>query len=166
VNARSQGGTGGTGDSPERDGSPEPGHPRDSGPGGVTRPFRVAFPVRIGDINYGGHMGNDRILALFHDARLAFLGSLGFSEQDIGGGAALIMSEAHLRFRAEAFHGDTLAVLVSVSDLNDTRFTLEYTVLKDGSGTVVATGSTVLVGFDYEQRRVCRLPAEFRARIG
>lgn len=128
--------------------------------------FRVAFPVRIGDINYGGHMGNDRFLALFHDARLAFLESLGFSERDIGGGLALIMSEAYVRFRAEAFYGDRLEVLVSVSELKDSRFTLEYTVLKDGGDTVVATGSTVLVGFDYGRRRVCRLPAEFRARIG
>jgi acyl-CoA thioester hydrolase len=128
-------------------------------------PFRVAFPVRIGDINYGGHMGNDRFLALFHDARLAFLDAHGFSERDIGGEAALIMSEAHIRYRAEAFHGDTLQVLVSVSELKDTRFTLQYTVIKEGSGIVVATGSTVLVGFDYERRRVCRLPEEFRASI-
>jgi acyl-CoA thioesterase FadM len=56
-------------------------------------------------------------------------------------------------------------VLVSVSELKDTRFTLQYTVIKEGSGIVVATGSTVLVGFDYERRRVCRLPEEFRASI-
>lgn len=33
--------------------------------------FRVSFPVRIGDLDCGGHMGNDRFLALFQDARLA-----------------------------------------------------------------------------------------------
>jgi len=65
--------------------------------------FRVRYPVRIGDINYGGHLGNDKYLLLFHDARLAYLAGLGASEKDIGGGAGLIMSEAHVRFQAEVF---------------------------------------------------------------
>ncbi len=32
--------------------------------------FKTNFAVRIGDINYGGHMGNDKFLLIFHDARL------------------------------------------------------------------------------------------------
>jgi acyl-CoA thioester hydrolase len=132
---------------------------------GVKGAFRASFPIRISDINYGGHMGNDRFLSLFHDARLQFLKSLGLSERDIGGGTSLIMSEAHIRFRAEAFYGDSLTVLVTVSDLKDTRFVLEYAVSKDGGETPVATGYTVMVGFDYERRRVCRLPKSFRTKV-
>ena len=132
---------------------------------GVKGAFQASFPVRIGDINYGGHMGNDRFLSLFHDARLQFLESLGLSERDIGGGTSLIMSEAHIRFRAEAFYGDSLTVLITVSDLKDTRFILDYAVSKDGGETPVATGYTVMVGFDYERRRVCRLPKTFLAKV-
>ena len=127
--------------------------------------FRALFPVRIGDINYGGHMGNDRFLSLFHDARLQYLQSLGFSEQDIGEGVALIMSEARLRYRAEAFYGDTLEVRVRIAELGDIRFTLEYEVRKQGEETVVATGATVLVGFDYGRRKPCRLPETFLSKV-
>ena len=44
--------------------------------------FAGAYTVRVGDINYGGHMGNDKALLLFHDARLYFLGKYDFSESD------------------------------------------------------------------------------------
>ena len=33
--------------------------------------------VRISDINYGNHMGNDRALSFFQDARISFLKQLG-----------------------------------------------------------------------------------------
>jgi acyl-CoA thioester hydrolase len=127
--------------------------------------FRVTFPVRIGDINYGGHMGNDRFLALFQDARLAFLASLGASEREIGEGLGLIMSEAHVAFKAEVFYGEELEVNVRVGGLQDTRFRLDYQVDRKGDGRTVATGYTLLVAFDYSRRRVSRLPEAFRARL-
>ncbi|MBN1835559.1 MAG: acyl-CoA thioesterase [Spirochaetales bacterium] len=133
--------------------------------GDAQAPFQTSFPVRIGDINYGGHVGNERFLSLFHDARLQFLASLGGSEMDIGEGVALIMSEARVRYRSEAFYGDTLTVQVRAGEIKDVRFTLEYKVFKNDTSTVVATGTTVLVGFDYQKRRVCRLPEGFVSRL-
>ena len=121
--------------------------------------------MRIGDINYGGHMGNDRYLLLFHDARLAFLASLGASEKDIGEGTSLIMSEAHLRFQAEAFLGDELEVSVRARDVQASRFTLDYEVSRVGDGAVVAGGYTVMAAFDYAKRRVTRLPKAFQAAL-
>jgi acyl-CoA thioester hydrolase len=35
--------------------------------------FETQLKVRIGDINYGGHMGNDAVLTLAHQARIEFL---------------------------------------------------------------------------------------------
>lgn len=126
--------------------------------------FQTLFPVRIGDINYGGHMGNDRFLLLFQDARMLFLKSLGCSEANVGEGVALIMSQARVRYRAEAFYGETLRVKVSLTDLRATRFTLGYEVSREPEGTPVASGSTELVGFDYASRRVRALPSAFVAQ--
>ena len=131
----------------------------------ASEEFRVGFTVRIGDINYGGHMGNDRFLLLFQEARLAFLDSLGASEREIGEGIGLIMSEAHVGFKAEVFFRDELEVSLRVRDLKDTRFTLDYQVDRRGDGKTVAAGYTLLAAFDYARRRVSRLPEAFRARL-
>ncbi len=127
--------------------------------------WHTAWKVGIGDINYGGHMGNDRFLTLFQEARLRFLASLGGSEKEIGGGIGLIMSEAHVFFKAEAFWGEELEVAVKVADLQEVRFSLEYEVVRPADGRQVAAGSTRLVAFDYARRRVTRIPEGFRARL-
>ena len=38
-------------------------------------PFSCEMVVRTTDLNYGGHLGNDRLLSLVHEARVAFLAS-------------------------------------------------------------------------------------------
>ena len=128
-------------------------------------PFRARYPVRVGDINYGGHLGNDKYLLLFHDARLAFLASLGATEKDSGGGTGLIMSEAHVRFLAEVFLGDELEVSVRPRDVQATRFVLDYEVTRLGDGAVVAGGFTAMVAFDYARRKVTRLPEAFHSAL-
>ncbi len=131
----------------------------------MTSPFSARFGVRVGDINYGGHMGNDRYLLLFHDARLQFLASLGASEKDIGDGAGLIMSEAHVSFKAEVFLGDELTVAVWPRDVQGSRFLLDYTVERVSDGAIAATGYTRMVAFDYGLRRVCRIPEAFKVKL-
>ncbi len=120
--------------------------------------------IRVGDINYGGHMGNDKALLVFHDARIAFLKSLGFSEKNIGG-PAIIMRDAHVTFRKEVFLHDVLTVDVGIDDVTLTSFNMTYTVKKESDGTVMFIGSTGLVAFDYETRRVVKLPEVFLERI-
>jgi acyl-CoA thioesterase FadM len=120
--------------------------------------------VRVGDINYGGHMGNDKALGVFHDARIKFLGSLGYTEKNIGG-PAIIMRDAHVAFRKEVFLGDVLLVDVGIDDVTTSTFNMVYTVRRESDDAVVFTGSTGLVAFDYETRRPVRVPEEFLARI-
>ena len=35
--------------------------------------YRVSVPVRITDINYGNHLGNDSMVSIIHEARMSFL---------------------------------------------------------------------------------------------
>lgn len=126
--------------------------------------FRTKFQVRIGDINYGGHMGNEKYLLLFHDARIRYLSSLGFSEMNIGENTSLIMSEANIKYKAEIFVDDELNVGVKVAELGAVKFKIEYQVERVSDDKQVATGHTWMVAFDYQQRKVRKIPAEFRAK--
>ena len=62
-------------------------------------PFRTELPVRITDVNYGQHVGNDALLGLLHEARLQYLRQLAFSEQDacLGVVSFLFAYVTHLR---------------------------------------------------------------------
>ena len=46
-------------------------------PGSFT--FITEIPVRITDLNYGGHVGNDTVLSIIHESRMQWLASIGFS---------------------------------------------------------------------------------------
>ena len=46
-------------------------------------PFTTSIPVRITDINYGGHVGNDTVLSIIHEARMQFLKSMAIQKWNL-----------------------------------------------------------------------------------
>ena len=132
---------------------------------GVAFVFRTELDVRITDINYGRHVGNDALLGLLHEARLRFLANFGFSEQDIGG-VGMLMGDAVVQFKAVAFRGDELAVEMGLADVERRTFDLRYRVVRKGDGAVIALAKTGMVAFDYATNRMAELPAAFLDKMG
>ena len=69
--------------------------------------FATELEVRIGDINYAGHLSNDALLALLHEARVRFLASYGLGEPDVFG-SSLLIADAAVVYKSEAFQGELL----------------------------------------------------------
>jgi acyl-CoA thioesterase FadM len=113
--------------------------------------------VRVGDVNYGGHLGNDRVLGLVHEARVRWLAGHGLSEGDVGG-VGLIMADAALVFRREAFLGDELDVALGAAEVRRSSFDLIYLLTRPADGAEIALVKTGMVCFDYNARKVVRLP--------
>jgi acyl-CoA thioester hydrolase len=128
-------------------------------------PFATELTLRVGDMNYGNHLGNDALLALLHEARLQFLASLGYSEMSLGG-AASIMADVAVVYKAQAFRGDRLRITVGTGDFTGSGFDLLYRVTNVESGAVVALAKTGMVLFDYERGRPVRLDDALRTRLG
>ncbi len=126
--------------------------------------FATEIPVRITDINYGGHLGNDALLSILHEARVQFLKHHGFTEADVGG-CGLLMVDAVLVYRQEVFYGDTLRIEVAVTDLQRTRCDFVYRVTKTGTREVAAEAKTGMAFFDYRERKVVRAPEKFVAAV-
>lgn len=126
--------------------------------------FSTEIPIRIGDINYGGHLGNDAVLAIVHEARVRFLGKHGFSETDIDG-AGIIMSDAAVLFKAEAFYGQVLRAEVAITDVARTGCDMVYRLSDRDTGQEVARAKTGIVFFDYERRKPVAVPTGFRALL-
>jgi acyl-CoA thioester hydrolase len=128
--------------------------------------FHTSIPIRITDLNYGGHVGNDRILSLIHEARVDFLQSLGFTELDMGG-VSLIMSDVAIEYKNELFYGDKLLVSVSAGDFTSSGFDLLYKLQKDADSTMllIAKAKTGMVCFDYSTRKIMRVPELVRQKL-
>ncbi|MEE4240306.1 MAG: thioesterase family protein [Desulfopila sp.] len=131
----------------------------------MTERFQAKYRVTIGDINYGGHLGNDKALLIFQDARLQFFDSFGFSEKDIGDGRGIIMVESGVRYLREVFLHEELSVWISVSQIHGKKFTLQYEIEREPALEPVLRGFTTFLVFDYSERKVAVMPAEFKERI-
>ncbi len=124
--------------------------------------YETSVPVRIGDVNYGGHLGNDAVLSIVHEARMQMLASIGFTEMDCGG-AGLIMADAEIAYRAEAFYGDVLSIAIYVGEISKKSFELLYRIGKGAAGaTDVAHAKTGMATFDYNLRSVVDIPPTLR----
>jgi len=128
-------------------------------------PFATPIAVRISDTNYGGHLGNDALLSLLHEARLRFFQALGYrSELDLDGDA-IIMADSAIQYRSEAFQGQTLCFEVAACDLGKYGCDIVYRVSDRDDGREVALAKTGVLFFDYDQRRVQPLPGHFAAAL-
>ncbi|MCC6396774.1 MAG: thioesterase family protein [Bacteroidetes bacterium] len=124
--------------------------------------FSTDVALRVSDINYGGHLGNDAVLALAQEARMRFLKSHGWSEQDVSG-VGMIMTDAVVVYRSEAFYGDVLSIDVAVADLQQLGCDFLFRMVNKASGKEVARVKTGIVFFDYATRKPAPMPEAFRA---
>jgi acyl-CoA thioester hydrolase len=128
--------------------------------------FSTIIPIRITDVNYGGHVGNDSILSIIHEARMQFLKHHGYSEVDFAG-TGLIMIDVAINYKKELFYGDALKVSVAASDISRSTFDIVYKLEteKEGKVILIAEAKTGMVCFDYERRKMVAVPAEFLTKF-
>lgn len=128
--------------------------------------FSTQLTVRVSDLNYGGHVGNDSILTLMQEARIRFYHQLGFkSEISFEGSVGQIISDAAVIYKSESFLGDQLEVKIAVDDFNKYGFDMLYLVSNLTSGKETARGKTGIVCFDYQNRKVASIPAVLLSKL-
>jgi acyl-CoA thioesterase FadM len=126
-------------------------------------PFTVELEVRAGDLNYGAHLGYDRILGLAHQARLVLLDSLGVDEMDLGDGrTGVVAIDVAVTYLSEAFVHDRLVFEIKPVEVGRVGFRLAHRVVNQKTGNKVALIEIGFVGYDYAKRRPAGLPETFR----
>ena len=121
--------------------------------------YSTKIDLRIYDMNYGGHMGNDSVLSIAHEARVRFLSYLGVSEKNFYG-SGLLMADSAIIYKKEAFYGEQLNIEITVSDLNKYGFDLFYLICNI-SKEEIARVKTGLVCYDHNIKKLVRLPEVF-----
>ncbi len=125
--------------------------------------FTATIPVRITDLNYGNHVGNDAVLSIIHEARVQFLFHNGYAELNCGG-VGLIMSDVGIEFKKEIFYGDVLAVQIAAVNFSSVGFDLFYRILNK-ENIVVALAKTGMICYNYDLKKIAAVPAEVKAKL-
>jgi acyl-CoA thioester hydrolase len=126
--------------------------------------FSTEIEIRISDINYGGHLANDAVLSIAHEARLRFLKEYKYSENNIEG-YGLIMIDAAIIYKSEAFHGDRLIVEIAINEVSRLGFELFYLLKNSITKKDVAIVKTGLAFFNYELHKIVSTPEKFAAKF-
>lgn len=131
----------------------------------VSLPEKYAFStiitIRITDVNYGGHAGNDVFLSLAHEARLQFLNYHGYSELNFAG-AGLIMADAAIEFKRELFYGNEVKISVAASGFDKLGFDILYLMeVKDNEHWLAAAKvKTGMLCYNYAAKKKVSVPVE------
>jgi 4-hydroxybenzoyl-CoA thioesterase len=124
--------------------------------------FQTNISIRISDINYGGHLGNDALLSLMQEARMLFFKHYGYTEMNLAG-VGIIMSDAAVVYKSEGFHGNELLIKISVYDFTPKSFDLFYQIENITTEKTLAWAKTGIVCFDYTERKTAYVPVEFKS---
>ncbi|HEY9044508.1 MAG TPA: thioesterase family protein [Ohtaekwangia sp.] len=122
--------------------------------------FTTELQVRVSDLNYGAHVGNDAILTLMQEARVILYRALGFKDEiSFDDSIGQIISDAAIQYKSEAFLGDKLTIHIAVDEFTRFGFDMYYLIENTTTGKEVARGKTGIVCFDYDKRKVAAIPA-------
>ena len=127
--------------------------------------FQYKSIVGVGMINYGGHLGNDSILTIFQDARIAFLNSNGLSEINLGDGLGLIQNDAAIQYISEGHLHDEITTSIAFKITSSISFDIYYKVESKNRIKPIAIGKTGMVIYNYSIKKMSQIPNSFRNLI-
>ncbi len=128
--------------------------------------FYHPVEVRYGDLDPQGHVNNAKHLTYFEQARLQYWVDLGLFHKDqsfmeIG----VIIADIHITYYAPTLWGTPLKAGVRVSKIGNKSLTMEQNLENAETGEVHASGTVIVVAFDYTAQKAISVPQEWREKI-
>jgi acyl-CoA thioesterase FadM len=116
--------------------------------------FSTPLTIRLSDLNYGGHVGNDAILSILQEARQQFLRSRGQEELNIDG-YGLIMVDALIEYKKELNYADSIIVSVIAIDFDKMGFDFYYKIelIQEGKSILASRAKTGMLLYDYANKK-------------
>jgi acyl-CoA thioester hydrolase len=129
--------------------------------------FNFFYPVevRYGDLDPQGHLNNAKYLTYFEHARISYIEHLGLWQSDSFMDIGVILADAKVTYLSPIEFGQKVHVGVRISGLGNKSLSMEYLIQDITDGTELATGSTILVAYDYRKQITMPIPAHWRQVI-
>ena len=115
--------------------------------------FSTTIPIRIGDINRGGHLGHESFLVIIEEARERFFQSFGYSSGD-NGSVGFIMADLSIMYLRQGSYGQTLKVEITITDLTAKAFDIIHKVTDAETGLEIARAKAGCLFYDYQQQKI------------
>ena len=125
---------------------------------------RHALTVRIGDINYGRHLGHDAVITLLHEARAQAFVALGFREWDIAG-LPTVVADLAVQYRAEAKWPDALEIHTAIPEPQGRGFAVYQRLVRPADERIVAVARLGMVLLDAQTGKPASMPTAFAAAL-
>jgi acyl-CoA thioester hydrolase len=128
--------------------------------------FTTTLKVRVNDLNYGAHVGNDNILTLCQQARIELYRQCGFANEiSFDKTIGQIIADALVIYKGEAFLGDELQIEITHDDINKYGFDLLYRITRMADNKEIARAKTGVICFDYATRKVAAIPEIVKEKL-
>ena len=109
-----------------------------------------------------GHVNHAVYFTYFEQCRLTCWRELTGSAHPL---TRVIIVRAECDYRSQAVFGDELEVRMAIGAIGRSSFALKYSIVHVKDDRLVAEGTTVMVGFDYEAGKSTPLPEATRALL-
>ncbi|WP_412074459.1 acyl-CoA thioesterase [Tritonibacter mobilis] len=130
----------------------------------TQRAFETSIEVRYRDTDSMGHISSPIYYDYMQSAYLEYMHAL--LELPKSEKLPHIMVKTSCEYISQAYYGDTVVVLSTVSKFGGKSFEMEHEVrLGSANGRVVAKLQSVHVMFDYEKQSTYPIPEDFRTRV-
>ena len=127
--------------------------------------FYHLIEVRYGDLDPQGHVNNAKFLTYMEQGRVFYLKQLKLWEGGSFINMGIILADLQITFRKAIQFGDPVRVGVRISRLGNKSITSEYRIEDARDASEFASGTSVLVAYDYHTRRTVPIPGEWRKAI-
>ncbi len=122
--------------------------------------------VRYGDLDPQGHVNNAKYLTYFEQARVYYFMELGlFSKDQSFMEIGVIVADIHITYHAPTHYGDRIKTGAKAAKIGNKSITVEQCVMDADTGKIMASGTVILVTFDYEGMKTISVPDEWKKKI-
>ncbi len=123
--------------------------------------FQYKSVIGVNMINYGGHLGNEAVLTIFQDARIAFLHENGLSEINIGNELGIIQSDAAIQYLSEGHLHDKIITTIAFEITSKVSFDIYYKIELKNALKPISVGKTGMIIFNYKTKKMSQTPSSF-----
>lgn len=124
--------------------------------------------IRFGDCDMFGHLNNAKYITYMEQARVDYFRDfpgINFQAPQESVKHSMILAKVVCDYKSPAFMDEMIDVKIRTSKLGRSSFEMEYELSEEKTGRVIATGMTVGVMYNYEAKKACPIPEDFREKF-